>query len=312
MGLLTKWRQPPLNISYSPIFPPPPPRPKILDAALNYPLFSQLQVPQRLEKGLSLLPDPKYGRNTRVDLSMYPPPATWYLRELKAWDTLHKPKKLAAPPQQISTEPSLPVTSFPASVNNCSFQPTAVNLGSFLAPMAPLPVPLMSSLVNIDPTDPNPIHPPIVSCIDTEARNEHTNYDVDTTPLDPSMPFAQPLPSSNTPFAQHLISSFPTQPLIATDSLSEQPSPPVRTNHDSAKVFLVPGFSNEPQTEIENNTSAQDVSNVTGSDMDSSLLGRTLSVSSEVAMEIDWKTDSQCKLFNTYTCTVDLYVIIHV
>ncbi len=244
-----------------------------------------MQVSQRLEDGLSLLPDPKCPRNTRVDLSKYPPPATWYLRELKAWDALHKPKKTSATPQQASE--SSPASLIAADAN----QQSLLVQDSVPIPIVPKPIPLMSSLVNVYPNMQNPDSNSLFPPANTNILTSHVT---DTPPLDPSMPFAQPLPSSTVPFAQPWMSTPQRQAPTAMEFTTTNPFE--RVSRDNAHANNTTG--NESQTENESEQMATEDSIVSVTDVESSseLFRRTMSVSSEVAMEIDWKADSQCEL----------------
>lgn len=257
-------------------------------------IVSLMQVPQRLEDGLSLLPDPKCPRNTRVDLSKYPPPATWYLRELKAWDAIHKPKK---------TSTVAPESLRPAPVVNNDTRQSS--FAQDQAPIVPKPIPLMLMSNVYNPTKKtNSYFPPPMT-----NENEPTSHVTDTTPLDPSMPFAQPLPSSTVPgpFVQPLIPSLqpvvqePTTTVSLTNpfkdaSKSEDASKPgdALKPEDSLKSEDIPHVNTESSVETESEKMECVVT--VGDVRSSELFERTLSVSSEVAMEIDWKNDSQCEL----------------
>ncbi len=213
-----------------------------------------------------------------MDLSKYPPPATWYLRELKAWDALHKPKKTSTISQQTAVTESTPVSTIAPVANNVN------QFGQDSIPISavPKPVPLMSSVVN---PYPNAQDSETISYVPPTNENELTSHVTDTTPLDSSMPFAQPLFSS---FVQPLMSTLQPQPLATNLSIAA----PVEYVSKSELEMKA-----DSQNENENEKMAAENSVVFVGDVKSSeLFERTMSVSSEVAMEIDWKNDSQCEL----------------
>jgi len=209
-------------------------------------------VSKRREEGLPLLPEPSHAKNTRVDLSIYPPPATWYLRELKAWDSIHKPKKNIDALK--STENPIPVPADPIPI-----QPSGEVIA--LIPESPE---LGSSLTNLDS---NTISEPVA--MDTGLRTQN--------PLESGMPFAEPLPSSSRPLAE----PPKTTPIEATpteDSDNNQIKSPTDSTEDQS--LGLPNSHTEPTPEEHESSPSNSEEHVP-------TFERSVSLSSEVAMEID-------------------------
>lgn len=262
-----------------------------------------LEVPQRKEKGLSLLPNPKFARNTRIDLSIYPPPPTWYLRELKAWDAMHKPKKITASSVRKTTPNTQPSTyDTPLSIGAATATESAQSLStvSIPPPIVPVPVPLMSSLVRLDSNtriDTTESNPPLSQVVDSKVHNPANQVVVDNTPLDPSMPFAQPLPSSNVPFATSLIPPPQSVPLPDKTEPLTDPTEQNSSVSDTTSQRELP-VDSEPLGEGERMVNCDRVNDVMAG---TSLTERTVSVSSEVMMmEIDLSNDRQSECTYIY------------
>ena len=251
-----------------------------------------LEVPKRLEEGLSLLPDPKCARHLRVDLSIYPPPPTWYLRELKAWDTLHKPKPKpvatsqflpSVPPSDPSTQPA-GTASTTAPAGDATLPPPVTSY-PIPQPIIPTPIPLMGSLASADFT---PLE-----------TSEPADHQPDLTPLDPSMPFAEPLPSSHVPFAQPLPSLLrpQVQPVTSTDTAATSPTQDNQSSTLPSDELNTVSRSSEvpPEAGV---ASVEDTGLMVRSVADSDgglMVGRSFSVSSEVNMEIDLRSEQSSK-----------------